>query len=115
MTQLSYRGLSPVSSDPRSLELAARWIPATSAGMTTSRRQPQLALLAGDVDTEHACLVLAQDAALVGLGDLGEAVLVLQLLVDLHVPEPVDHRLRVAEQRALGAPQDAIGADVAQD
>ena len=30
----SYRGLSPVSSQPHTLERAARWIPATSAGMT---------------------------------------------------------------------------------
>src|SRR5262245_29223705 len=33
-TQVSYRGLSPVSSHHRSLEHAAAWIPGTRPGMT---------------------------------------------------------------------------------
>src|SRR6478752_7273313 len=36
-TRMSYRGLSPVSRQPRTPEQAERWISATSAGMTARR------------------------------------------------------------------------------
>src|SRR5438093_12307464 len=51
---LSYRGLSPVSSHPRTPERAARWIPVTSTGMTTHKHQRSPAGAGALVDESEA-------------------------------------------------------------
>src|SRR6476620_7234541 len=121
---LSCRGLSPASSEPQTPELAAPWIPATSAGMTTSApaaasSQPALAPLVG----LHVAEALALGAADAEVELLDVLVLAQRLGVAVHHDAAVLQDVAVSgvAQRHVGVlfgQQEAhllLGIDVAHD